>query len=162
MPRLRPIVAVALLAALAGCYSYTTVPVESAPIGADVRARISAAEGERLSEVLGSEDRTLEGQLVDRQDGGILMTVATAPVVSGVSVERGRQRVAVPREGLLALEVRRLDRPKTIGVIAVAAAAATYVALSQFGTERAQNGGNRGNPERRVARPLVQIRIGRF
>lgn len=162
MPHVRQVVAVALLAALAGCYSYTAVPVESAPIGADVRARISAAEGERLSEVLGSEDRTLEGQLVERQDGGILMTVATVPVVSGVSVERGRQRVVVPRGGLLALEVRRLDRPKTIGVIAIAAAAATYVAVSQFGTERAQNGGNRGNPERRMARPIAHFRVGWF
>jgi hypothetical protein len=168
MPHVRQIVAVALPAALAsfalaGCYAYTAVPVESAPVGADVRARISAAEAERLRDVLGGEDRTLNGRLEERQDSGaILMTVATVPRYDGVALERGRQRILVPREGLVTLEMRRLDRRKTIGVIAVAAAAATYVVVNQFGTEKAQSGTNRGNPERRVARPIVRLPIARF
>jgi len=94
-------------AVFGGCYSYRVVPVEQAPVGETVRARVSSAEAERLREVIGRDDRVVEGELLAPPDSAILVAVRTSVIDASVQTH---QRVTVPRQGLVELEVRRLDR----------------------------------------------------
>jgi hypothetical protein len=129
--------------ALGGCYSYRVVPVERAPVGETVRARVSSTEAERLRDVLGRDDRVVEGELLAQPDSAILVAVRTSLV--GASVQT-HQRVTLPRQGLLELEVRRLDRWKTLVVAGVVVGAATAVAVSQFNSATpSENGGKAGS-----------------
>ena len=144
---------------LGGCYSYRVVPVEQAPVGRTVRARVSLAEAERLREVLGRDDRVVEGQLLAPPDSAVLVAVRTSSVDAAVQTH---QRVMVPRGSLLELEVRRLDRWKTGGVVAVLAVAATAVALSQFNSDKPTDGIGKGGTDNSLVLPFgVSLRWGR-
>ena len=138
-------------ATLGGCYSYRVVPVEQAPVGQTVRARVSVAEAERLREVLGRDDRVLEGELLAPPDSSILVAVRTSLVDASVQTH---QRIAVPRQGLLELEVRRLDRWKTLGITAIVIGAATAVAVSQFNTDKPTENGGKGGSNRSLVLPV--------
>jgi hypothetical protein len=136
---------------LGGCYSYRVVPVEQVPVGETVRARVSAAEAERLREVIGRDDRVLEGQLLAPADSGVLVAVRTSVIDAAVQTH---QRILVPRQGLLELEVRRLDRWKTAGIAAVVVAAATAVAVSQFNSDKPTENGGKGGSNNSLVLPL--------
>jgi hypothetical protein len=139
------------VAVLGGCYSYRVVPVEQAPVGETVRARVSPTEAERLRDVLGRDERVLEGQLLAQPDSAILVAVRTSLVDASVSTH---QRVALPRQGLLELEVRRLDRWKTLGVAGLVVAAATAVAVSQFNSGAPTQNGGKGGANNSLVLPL--------
>ena len=136
---------------LGGCYSYRVVPVEQAPVGETVRARVSATEAERLRDVLGRDDRVVEGQLLAQPDSTILVAVRTSLADASVQTH---QRVAVPRHGLLELEVRHLDRWKTLGVAGVVAGAAAAVAVSQFNSAKPTANGGKAGSNRALVLPL--------
>jgi hypothetical protein len=133
-----------------GCYSYRVVPVEQAPVGETVRARVSATEAERLRGVLGRDERVVEGQLLAQPDSAILVAVRTSLVDASVQTH---QRVALPRHGLLELEVRRLDRWKTLGVAAVVVGATTAVAVSQFNSAKPTENGGKGGSNNSLVLP---------
>jgi hypothetical protein len=138
-----------------GCYSYQVVPVEQAPVGQTVRARISPSEADRLREVVGRDDRVLEGELLAPPDSSILVAVRTSVVDASVQTH---QRVTVPRQGLVELEVRRLDRWKTVGVTAVVVGVASALAITQFNAEKpTENGGKSGSNKSVVMPPGVSF-----
>lgn len=142
---------VALLSLLGGCYTYHTVPLENAPVGRTIRARISATEAERVGTILGRENRLLEGQLLDRPDGGLLIAVPSSHSVEGGSNVATFQRIAVPRESLLELETRRLDKRRTAGAIALAVTVVTYAAINAFTNSNSSGrGGKPGGQQMRV------------
>ncbi len=151
MPRTRLTFVVLAAGLLGGCYSYRVVPVEQAPVGRTVRARVSAVEAERLREVIGRDDRVVEGQLLASPDSAVLVAVRTSLVDAAVQTH---QRIAVPRAGLLELEVRRLDRWKTAGVAAVFVAAATAAAVSQFNSDKPSEGPGRGGTNKSLLLPI--------
>lgn len=134
---------------LQGCYSHSVIPVEGAPMGADVRARISATEADRLQEVLGREYRVLRGEVVAEEPGSLLLEV---PAVVGASGQRLNQRVTIPKPEILELEVRELDRWRTAGLVAALAAVGGYLVAAQFGDEDASDTSSppRGGGEQNV------------
>jgi hypothetical protein len=136
---------------LGGCYSYRLVPVEQAPVGETVRARVSATEAERLRDVLGRDERVVEGELLAQPDSAILVAVRTSLVDASVQTH---QRVALPRQGVLELEVRRLDRWKTLAVAGVVVGAATAVAVSQFNSDKPTENGGKGGSNKSLVLPL--------
>lgn len=141
---------------LGGCYSYRVVPVEQAPVGETVRARVSLTEAVRLREAIGRDDRVVEGQLLEAADTSILVAVRTP---SDATV-RTHQRVALPRSGLLELEVRRFDRLKTAGIAAVIVAAVTAVAVSQFNSDKPTTGQGKGGTDASRVLPIgVHLRF---
>lgn len=120
------------LLALCGCYSYAMTPLESATPGERVRARVSAVEAERLSEILGREDRLLEGRVVSTGGGGLLLDVSSAVTTAGTAVQWMNQRVEVTPAALLELEVRRLDPWRTAGAAALVGGAIGFAAVRAF------------------------------
>jgi hypothetical protein len=137
-----------------GCYSYRVVPVEQAPVGETVRARVSPAEADRLREVIGRDDRVVEGELLAPPDSAILVAVRTSVVDASVQTH---QRVTVPRQGLLELEVRRLDRWKTVGIAAAVVGVASALAITQFNTDKPTENGGKSGTNKSVVLPGVSL-----
>ena len=133
----------------AGCYSYSVVPVGGAPAGVNVRARISAAEAERLESILGRGDRQLEGRVIETGAESLTLAVPAATAATGVSSGPIHQRITLPRSEIFEMEVRRLNGRRT-GAIAVGLSLlAAYVAVQQFGHNNERPGGSeKGGIER--------------
>ena len=130
---------VLFLPSLGGCYTYASMPVEQIPPGSDVRARISGAEADSLTQELGREqDRVIVGELTEKRASDVLLSVPSLVHSSTGSNDRVYQRITIPKSSLFEVEVRRLDRWKTVGIMAVAAAILSTIAIKQFG--------NNGNP----------------
>lgn len=118
---------------LAACYSYTTVPIDSVPVQSAVRVRISGALADSLSQQLGrDEDHVVEGELVERRSDAVLLALPTSLVVPGGSLTQTYQRVMLPQSGISEIEIRKLNRWKTGGIVALAASVVGYIAVRQF------------------------------
>jgi hypothetical protein len=159
MPAMRWSLVALTAVVLGGCYSYRVVPVEQAPVGETVRARVSAAEAEQLRDLIGRDDRLVVGQLLASPDSNLLVAVRTAGADAPVQMH---QRITVPRQGLLELEVRRFDRWKTLGVAAVAVAAVTAVTVNQLNSTKPTEGqGKNGTNASRVLPVGISFRFNR-
>jgi hypothetical protein len=141
----------ALLWSTLGCYTYEPVRLGEIPVGADVRARVSADEAERLREVFGREDRLVDGTVVEDGTDGLLLD---APVLS--AVQRGgetlSQRLSLPASEILEVELRQLDQVRTGTLLGVAVAGAVYLLVSQLE-------GGRGTEERPELPPPTEMRL---
>jgi hypothetical protein len=140
---------VAGLTMMGGCYSYQVVPVNEVAPGRDVRVRISAAEAVRLGELIDRGDRSLDGQLLENTDSQVVLGIASVTQTTALTAMQDpsghlMQRIAVPREGLLELEVRTLNRTRTAIVVGLLAAASATVAYTQFRGESASNEKGKG------------------
>ena len=153
MQHMKSVAILALLSALSGCYRYHTVAIETAPVGETVRARISASEAERLEAILGRQDRLLEGEVLDRPEGGLLLAVPSVRAVEGGTAVSSFQRISLSRESLLEVETRHLDKWRTIGAIAVATTVVTYAAISAFANSNASPSGGKGQGNQMRVRP---------
>jgi hypothetical protein len=107
---------------LTGCFSY--IPIEPGEVepGVDVRARVSAAAGTRIAPLLGATDaRRLDGKLITRGTDTLVVEVPTVVVDTREFGRTPNQRVSIARGELVELEVRKLDRMKTVGIVGGAA-----------------------------------------
>jgi hypothetical protein len=107
---------------LSGCFTY--IPVEPGEVepGVAVRARVSAAASERIAPLLGAtEARRLDGKLITRGSDTLIVEVPTVVVDTREFGRTPNQRVSIPRSDLVELEVRRLDRWRTAGILGGAA-----------------------------------------
>ncbi len=142
------LLALFLCPTLGGCYTYTVMPVEQIPVGADVKARISGEEADRLTQELGSEqDRVIAGELTDKQASDILLSVPKSVQHSAGPSSTVYQRITVPRSSLFEVEVRRLDKWKTGGLMALAAALVSVIAIKQFGNNGNPGGSGKGGTD---------------
>ena len=112
-----------LLPGLAACYTY--VPIEPAAVapGASVRVRVSTAAAARIAPLLGGADsRVVAGTMIESAPGGMIVEIPTiVPADIGSSFQTLHQRVSIPRDELVELEARELDRFRT-GSLAAAVA----------------------------------------
>ena len=125
---------------LAACYSYVPARIETVPTGSSVRALLSAEGMRSLADRVGIDNGTLSGKLVERDAQRAMLLVAWP----GTGRERGSrvlyQRVDVPLSHVARLEIRRMDKVRSGGLMAVLLGAATVIAVRAFG------GGNPGSP----------------
>lgn len=143
------LLALFLSSTLGGCYTYAVMPVEQIPVGADVKARISGEEADRLTKELGSEqDRVIAGELTDKQASDILLSVPKFVQHSSGPNSTVYQRVAIQRSSLFDVEVRRLDKWKTGGIVALAAALASVIAFKTFGDNGNPGGTGKGGTDK--------------
>jgi hypothetical protein len=136
------------------CYSYRTVELAELPAGTAVRARISAAEAERVESLLGRSDaRTLEGVLVQSDTAAITLQVPTAArAAPGGGIEMLHQRLLLPRANVVEVELKQLSRPRTYGLIGAGAAIAIYLTIEALNGSPGSDGppGGGGPPELRI------------
>jgi hypothetical protein len=121
-----------VLLATAGCFRYTQVPLENAPIGEKVRVRMSETALQRLLETVGGNStesgRTIEGVLLQVNERDLLLAI---PVASrGLQTPTAfHQRAVVRHDDVMELCVKQLDRQKTAVVLATAGAALSAILM---------------------------------
>jgi hypothetical protein len=137
-------------AALAlGCYTYVPATIEAVPVGTEVRALLSTEAELALRDSLGVELRPLRGTLVDRQGGRLLLSVRTGVGSRDLGSQALYQRIGVTPQDVLRVDVRRLQRTKTVAFAFAVAGVAALVTLGALGklNPGGSGGGGGGPPE---------------
>lgn len=112
-----PILAAAS-ALLAGCFSYIPARPGDVEAGVDVRARVSPDASARIAPLLGATDaRRLDGRLITNGADTIVVEVPTVMLENREFGRTPNQRVSIARSDLVELEVRKLDRARTMGIV---------------------------------------------
>lgn len=159
--RMRPVhitACVAWLLATTGCYSYTVIDPGRAGAGTEVRARITPEAAVRIAEIVGTNGRVLQGEVVGTESAGLVLSVPSVVPADGAAGPRLHQRVTLPSAAIVELEERRLDRVRTFSLLGAVAVVGGYIVASQFGLGGDEPGGDKPGPEN-VLVPLLRIRI---
>jgi hypothetical protein len=118
----RSVLPVAAAVLLSGCFSYIPARPGEVEPGVDVRARVSPTAGARIAPLLGAADaRRLDGKLISNGADTIVVEVPTVMLDNREFGRTPNQRVSIPRSDLVELEVRKLDRWRTLGIVGGAA-----------------------------------------
>lgn len=120
---------------LPSCYTYVPATLDSIPVGTEVRALVSTEGQVRLLHEFGIDSRSIAGKLEAGDDQRVRVAVRAVYAPSTPGIPALYQRVELAPRDLLRLEMRRLDRFKTGGLLALlAATAGTTVILAATGT----------------------------
>ena len=126
---LLPVVALAL----GGCYTYATIDPATTQPGTPVRARINAVTADQLEPLLGMETRLLTGIVIATAPDTMIIEVPTAASTPGSGgIVRLKQRVSVPKTGMLELESRTLNKGRTTLVAVGASAGVTALIIGGY------------------------------
>lgn len=131
-PRVRALLVLASLAVLAGCHTFQPVTYEALAPGQDVRARVTGVWADSLDAFLLRDARTFEGQVVENRPGSVLLEVPVHSEYTGMALRSIRQRVELPPEAFVDLELKRMDRGRTLGAVAAGAVVVAAVAIAQL------------------------------
>lgn len=141
-----------------GCYTYAPLDAASTVPGMKVRARLAAATAEQIETLLGVADaRVVNGTVVAATPDTLIVEVPSVLRAEvGSSIQTLHQRLAIGREGIREIEIRRLDRYKTTIVVGAAAVLVggfiIKATIIDPGKERLPDGGG-GAELRPPARP---------
>ena len=133
MAFLRTLSLAVCLLVTSGCYSYQrSSPAEIGP-GQDVRVRITGAYADSLAPILMTQDaRVVEGEVVDQDNGSVMLEVAVNSQLEGIRMETLRQRVRVPNDELVDVEVKELSKLRTYGTIGLVVGVGVAIVVSQL------------------------------
>jgi hypothetical protein len=143
-----------------GCYKYTRVPIEAAPVGADVRLIVNRAGVPQLSGMADSDDvaPSVTGQLAGREGGALRLRVPLTSVQQpGQSSLDLAQMLEIPQDQVLSLELQRIDPVRTgllVGGGVAAAAFVLYKIIDAYGSD----GGDGGDGP--ILFDLIEVPIG--
>ena len=119
---MRSILTIFAATVLSGCFSY--IPIEPGDVepGLAVRARVSPTASARIAPLLGAPDaRRLDGRFISHSADTLIVEVPTVMLENREFGRTPNQRVSIPRGELVELEVRKLDRWRTAGIVGGAA-----------------------------------------
>jgi hypothetical protein len=141
------------------CYTYAPVEISNVTPGSMVRARIAADQMARVEPLVGRQIRVLDGVLVDASVDTLLIEVPAATrTITGGGIQVLAQRLSIPRTGVTEVELKRLSRGRTFGLIAIGTAAIGYIIIDALnigpGKEGIPNDG--GGEDFRI--PLLRLR----
>ncbi len=134
----------ALGLATMGCYSYQPIGLAELRRDMQLRARLSASLTEEVREFLPAEDRLIEGAFIENASDHLLLLVPVTHATRRGRVETLNQRLRLPHDGVLEIELRELDRVKT-GTMSAAAAVLVGLVLYQT-LQKGSSGNNPGGP----------------
>ena len=107
---------------LSGCFTYIPIDPGEVEPGLDVRARVNSTASARIAPLIGSTDaRRLDGKLITRAGDTLIVEVPTVMLHNREFGRTPNQRVSIPRGELVELEVRKMDRWRTMGIVGGAA-----------------------------------------
>jgi len=145
---------------LTGCHTFQPVSYDQVAPGSIVRARVTGEWSDSIAEVLRSDSRVVEGTVVDKPGGDrMLVEVTVQNELRGIQFQSLRQRVALPRSAFVELELKELDRGRTVGVAALAAGAVAAFVIQQLTKDTGGSTlpGPGGPNESRVPTPIFSI-----
>lgn len=151
--------AAAVVVVTSGCYTYQTVDPASVEPGRDVRVRLSLEAADRLEEVRMTDDRLMEGKLLERRGEQLVVETAVNRLDPMTGGRLLNQRLNLPYTDIQEVETKVLNKTKTAGMVALAGVVVGYVVASQFQDGGGSDGGPpTGPPESRVIRiPLLGV-----
>ncbi len=121
-----------LLLALGGCYTYRPTTFDLLAEGAEIQARLRGAEVDRLSDVLPTDGRVVEGTVVERDGGSVFVDVRVASSLEGMQLTTLNQRIQLNRDGVVDLQLKILSRGRTWTAAGIAGAAIGFFIYKQF------------------------------
>lgn len=129
--RALPLIFVALSVSLAsGCFAYVPLP-EGPPDpdpGTALRAELTERGQERLRPVTGSFAARTRGTLVSSTPDSLVLAVEFRGYSASLDGDRLTRNVAIPRNEIAALSLRKLSMPRT-GFVIAAGTAAVFLLL---------------------------------
>ena len=146
MSRLRAVLVGTGTALTLGCYAYVPARLDVVPVGAEVRALLSTDAELALRDSLGVELRPLHGTLVDRQNDRLLLSVRTGVGARALGSQPLYQRIGVTPRDVVRVDIRRLQRSKTVAVALAIAGAAAFLAIEGIKVLRPGSPGGGGGP----------------
>jgi len=132
-----------------GCYTYSPTTLDAVPVGTRVRALMSTEAELRLRDSLHVDMRSLDGTLVDREEGRLTFEVQTAVGSATFGGQALYQRIALAPQDVLRVDTRRLHPARTAGLALAVAGLGAFIAVETFRLLRPgspDNGGG-GPPE---------------
>lgn len=155
---MRTLASTAVTFITAACYTYAPATVETVPVGARVRGLLSTEAQVTLEDSLGLELRTLNGTLVERGDQQLVFTVRSTGSAPSPGFATLYQRVVLAPRDVLRVDVRRIDKARTIALLGAVTAVATFAIIEGWHSNPGDpGGGNGGGNELRVP---IWFRLG--
>lgn len=122
-----------LILALTGCFSYVPAEVGEASVDDRVRARVETTTGERIAAATGAPyTETVIGRVTAVRPDSVVLSVAVRLPAGRPPGPSLAQSITVPSDAIRSLEVRVLDRPRTVAVSVGAAALMGYILYQAF------------------------------
>ncbi len=123
------------LLGVAGCQTFQPTSFDRVSPGERVRARVNSAWADSLDALLQRDGRVVEGTVVEKPDGALLLEVPVQSELRGIEFQTINQRVRIPESAFVELELRELDRGRTLGVAALAGAIVAAFVVQQLSKE---------------------------
>jgi len=120
--------------ALSGCYDFVRVEPGAVPPGSDVRVRVSNGVALKVGEIaLLESGGTVEGKVMRAPTADTLFCdVLLSDPLDGAASHGLRGTVPIPAGAIASVEVRRLDKVRTGGLVGVSLVLAWAVAKASF------------------------------
>lgn len=146
LTRLSAVAAVSLIGS--GCYTYTPMSHDLAPVGEEVRVVVTRTGAGRLADEmqLDAAAPVLIGNVTGREPGFLLLRVpgpSNRPIgVAGVEIA---QIARVPVDQVLSLETREMSTGRTVGLVGALVAGTTFAVLGIMEASGSDSGGGGGD-----------------
>ncbi len=144
------------------CYTYAPATIETVPLGASVQGLLSTEAQLALRDSLGIGLGPIRGTLLERNGDRVLMAVRSVGTGPAPGAQTLYQRIEVAQRDVLRVDVRRIDKARTVLLATGALLVATAIVVEGFGGGffGGDDGGG-GPPEAPPVYPLrVRIPIG--
>lgn len=136
--------AVAVCAALAGCYAYRPATQAQITPRQDVRVTVTSTQHAALAEVLRSGSSSFPATYLEAANGELLFSVPLRNPTPGMRRTTLRNRISIPATDVVHIERRELSVWRTAALTAAIAAGVSAVSIVAFGGDNNAEGGKRG------------------
>lgn len=140
-----------LIVQLAGCYSYVPVSSSAVPPGSRIAVAVTDRGRVGLSEPVGPGVRRIEGDFLAETDTSVMLSVSSVQFLDlGMPARWSGERLEISRGFISEIREWRLSRTRTwitLGLVAVGAIAASFVAIGGFGADDPSDRPPGGGPE---------------
>jgi hypothetical protein len=144
----RAVLVIMLIPQLTGCFQYVQVQSTEAPVGAQVSVGLTDRGRVAMTDAAGPGIRSLEGNLLERTDTSIVLSVSSVRYYDlGLATWAG-ERVEIQTDYIHDLRERRFSRTRTWiagAVVAGGVVFASFLAIRGFGSDGDSDRPGNGN-----------------
>jgi hypothetical protein len=141
MSRLRarrlPALTIAAATMLSGCYDYLPAPSSAVPPGGEIRAVLTDAGSLQLAPIIGPRVASLDGTVERAGSDSLVLHVRGLTMMNGEENGWSGERLAIPAAIVSSVQVKQLNRTRTViaSVVAIAAVAAALIASHSLSSD---------------------------